>query len=115
MKIDLTHLLDIEIIITHKKLLVKYQLCLDAVLLIVMHQYHATQQIQQPIEVKNTNDNHIENDEVRTNNNVEGDNLKTKFYCGAANPNMDKAVKLLKTFETTAEATYKNAMITLMM
>ena len=32
-----------------------------------------------------------------------------KPYCGAANPNMDKAVKLLKTFETTAEATYKNA------
>ena len=32
-----------------------------------------------------------------------------KCYCGAANPNMDKAVKLLKTFETTKEATYKNA------
>jgi len=32
-----------------------------------------------------------------------------KCYCGAANPNMDKVVKLLKTFETTAEATYKNA------
>jgi len=32
-----------------------------------------------------------------------------KCYCGAANLNMDKAVKLLKTFETTAEATYKNA------
>ncbi len=28
-----------------------------------------------------------------------------KCYCGAATPNMDKAVKLLKTFETTAEAT----------
>jgi hypothetical protein len=40
MKIDLTHLLDIEIIITHKKLLVKYQLCSDAVQLIVTHQYH---------------------------------------------------------------------------
>ncbi len=31
------------------------------------------------------------------------------LYCGAANPNMDKAVKLLKTFETNVEATYKNA------
>jgi hypothetical protein len=53
--------------------------------------------------------NHFETIEVRTNNNVEGDNLKMKCYCGAANPNMDKAVKLLKTFETTKEATYKNA------
>jgi hypothetical protein len=53
--------------------------------------------------------NHFETVEIRTNNNVEGDNLKMKCYCGAANQNMDKAVKLLKTFETTAEATYKNA------
>ena len=31
-----------------------------------------------------------------------------KFHYGAATPNIDKAVKLLKTFKTTAEATFKN-------
>jgi len=46
-----------------------------------------------------TSDNlYFETVEVRTNNNVEGDNLKMKCYCGAANLNMDKAVKVIKNF-----------------
>lgn len=54
--------------------------------------------------------NHYETlESERTNNFVESFNNAMKHYCGAANPNIYKAVKLLKTYEITAEATYKNA------
>ena len=54
--------------------------------------------------------NHYETAESeRTNNYVEGDNHKMKCFCGAANPNIDKAVNLLRSYETTSEAKYKNA------
>jgi hypothetical protein len=33
------------------------------------------------------------------NNRVEGDNLKMKKYCGASNPNIIKAITLLKVYE----------------
>jgi hypothetical protein len=35
-------------------------------------------------------------------------NTKMKYHYGAANPNIDKAVKLSKTYKTTAEAILKN-------
>ena len=40
--------------------------------------------------------NHYDNPYERTQNRVEGDNNKMKLYCGAANPNIDKAVRLLQ-------------------
>ena len=53
--------------------------------------------------------NHFDNDDDRTNNDVEGDNNKMKLFCGAAQPNISKAVKLLRQYETTAHDKYKNA------
>jgi hypothetical protein len=38
-------------------------------------------------------------------------NTKMKYHYGAANPNIDKAVKLSKTYKTTAEAILKNVEI----
>jgi len=53
--------------------------------------------------------NHFDNKYERTNNHVEGDNNKMKLFCGAANPNVDKAVRLLQQYETTSSDKYKNA------
>ena len=46
--------------------------------------------------------NHFDNIYERTNNHVEGDNNKMKLFCGAANPNVDKAVHLLQQYGTTS-------------
>ena len=51
----------------------------------------------------------IDNHDERTNNRVEGDNKMMKKFCGAADPNIDKAVSLLKQYETTAKDKYNNA------
>ncbi len=51
--------------------------------------------------------NHFDNIYERTNNHVEGDNNKMKLFCGAANPNVDKAVHLLQQYETTSSDKYK--------
>ena len=40
--------------------------------------------------------NHWDNNDERTNNRVEGDNLKMKQYCGAADPKIDNASKRLR-------------------
>ena len=32
----------------------------------------------------------------------EGDNNRMKLFCGAGNPNIDKAVRLLQQYETTS-------------
>jgi hypothetical protein len=40
--------------------------------------------------------NHYDTVYERTNNRVEGDNNKMKNFCGAANPRIDKAIRLLK-------------------
>ncbi|CAF1097749.1 unnamed protein product [Brachionus calyciflorus] len=53
--------------------------------------------------------NHFDNNYERTNNRVEGDNNKMKLYCGAANPNIDKAVRLLQQHESASSDKYKNA------
>ena len=53
--------------------------------------------------------NHYDNHDERTNNRVEGDNNRMKKFCGAADPNIDKAVSLLKQYETTAKDKYNNA------
>ena len=53
--------------------------------------------------------NHFDNEEERTQNRVEGDNNKMRLFCGAAKPNIGKAVKLLQQYETTATDKYKNA------
>jgi hypothetical protein len=50
--------------------------------------------------------NHFDNDDDRTNNDVEGDNNKMKLFCGAAQPHIDKAVKQLRHNETTAHDKY---------
>lgn len=42
--------------------------------------------------------NHYDNNGDRTNNHLEGYNLMMKKFCGAANPNIDKAVDLLRTY-----------------
>ena len=55
--------------------------------------------------------NHYDNHDERTNNRVEGDNNKMKNYCGAASPQIDKAVELLRTYEITARDKYNNAKI----
>ena len=34
--------------------------------------------------------NHFDNEGERTNNRVEGDNLRMKKFCGASKPNIDK-------------------------
>ncbi len=46
--------------------------------------------------------NQFDNENERTNNRVEGDNLKMKKFCGASNPNIDKAVRLLQQYEATS-------------
>jgi len=53
--------------------------------------------------------NHYDNDDDRTNNRIEGDNARMKCFCGAANPNIDKAVGLLITYEASARDKYENA------
>jgi hypothetical protein len=53
--------------------------------------------------------NHFDNKYERTNNRVEGDNNKMKVFCGASNPNIDKAVRLLQQYEATASDKYTNA------
>ena len=52
--------------------------------------------------------NHFDNVYERTNH-VEGDNNKMKLFCGAGNPRIDKAVRLLKQYETTSTDKFKNA------
>ena len=53
--------------------------------------------------------NHFDNYNERTNNRVEGDNNKMKLFCRAAQPDIGKAVRLLRQYETTAHDKYKNA------
>ncbi len=53
--------------------------------------------------------NQFDNENERTNNRVEGDNLKMKKFCGASNPNIDKAVRLLQQYEATSTDKYNNA------
>ena len=53
--------------------------------------------------------NHFDNDDERTNNRVEGDNGKMRLYCGASDPNIDKASDLLRQYESTARDKYVNA------
>ncbi len=53
--------------------------------------------------------NHFDNTFDRTHNRVECDNNKMKNFCGASNPNIDKAVQLLQQFECTASDKYLNA------
>ena len=55
--------------------------------------------------------NHFSTRDERTNNRVEGDNGKMKLACGAAKPNIDKAVALLKQFELGAQIKYANGKI----
>jgi hypothetical protein len=43
--------------------------------------------------------NHFETTGNRTNNRVEGDNNRKKLFCGSANPNIDKAVGLLRIYQ----------------
>jgi len=46
----------------------------------------------------------------RLENRIEGDNARMKCFCGAANPNIDKAVGLLITYdEASARDKYENA------
>ncbi len=45
----------------------------------------------------------------KTTNRNEGNNFKMKKYCGAADPDMDKSVKQIKTFEVSARNKYENA------
>ena len=40
---------------------------------------------------------------------VEGDNNRMKLFCCAANPNIDKAVRLLQQYESTSSDKYNNA------
>jgi hypothetical protein len=42
--------------------------------------------------------NHYDNNGDRTNNHLEGYNLMMKKFCRGANPNIDKAVDLLRTY-----------------
>ena len=53
--------------------------------------------------------NHQDNHDERTNNRVEGDNNKMKNFCGAADPNIDKAAGLLQMYELDARDKYLNA------
>jgi hypothetical protein len=53
--------------------------------------------------------NHFDSKHERTNNRVEEDNYKMKVFCGAADPNIDKAVGLLQQFEAAASDKYINA------
>ena len=53
--------------------------------------------------------NHWDNHDERTNNRVEGDNNKMKNFCGAADPNIDKAAGLLQMYELDARDKYLNA------
>ena len=50
--------------------------------------------------------NHLDNHDERTNNRVEGDKNKMKHFCGAADPNIDKAVSLLQMYELDARDKY---------
>ncbi len=50
--------------------------------------------------------NHFSNFHERTNNRVEADNHTMKKYCGATNPNVVKAVRLLQQYETTSKDKY---------
>ena len=53
--------------------------------------------------------NHWDNHDERTNNRVEGDNNKMKNFCGATDPNIDKASGLLQKYELEARDKYLNA------
>ena len=53
--------------------------------------------------------NHFKTKNEQTNNRLEGDNLKKNYCCGAADPDMDKTVSLLKRYETTASLKYCSA------
>ena len=50
--------------------------------------------------------NHFKTEDERTNNRLEGDNFGMNDCCGAAHPDMDKAVKLLQLYESKAEDKY---------
>jgi hypothetical protein len=58
---------------------------------------------------KNNTWNHFDNQDDRTNNRVESFNLSMKKFVGSARPDIYKAVKALKGFETTATANYNLA------
>jgi hypothetical protein len=53
--------------------------------------------------------NHYQTDYGRTNNPVEGQNNKMKLYCGAAHPDIFKATKLLRQYESTNSDKFDNA------
>ena len=53
--------------------------------------------------------NHWDNPDERTNNRIEGDNLKMKNLCGAENPQIEKTVDLVRQYERTARNKYLNA------
>ena len=52
--------------------------------------------------------NHWDNHGDRTNNRVEGDSNKMKFFCGAADPKIDKVIGLLQQYETTCKDKHVN-------
>ncbi len=54
--------------------------------------------------------NHFDTVGERTINRVEGDNNRMKKFCGSANPDIGKAVDLLRLHEQTAALKFKNAM-----
>ncbi|CAF0715286.1 unnamed protein product, partial [Brachionus calyciflorus] len=47
--------------------------------------------------------NHYDNDHERTQNRVEGDNNRMKLFCGAANPSINKALRLLQQYESPSK------------
>lgn len=53
--------------------------------------------------------NHYHTDSETTNNYVEGDNFKMNQYYGAAKPNIEKAVSLLRNCEANSYIKYFNA------
>ena len=53
--------------------------------------------------------NHFQTEDEKTNNRVEGDNFQMNDCCGAAHPDMAKAVKLLQGYESKAADKYTNA------
>ena len=52
--------------------------------------------------------NHFKTEDELTNNRVEGDNFQMNNCCGAAHPDISKAVKLLQGYESKAADKYRN-------
>jgi hypothetical protein len=53
--------------------------------------------------------NHFKTDGERTNNRIEADNRKMNGYCGAANPDIEKAVSQLQLHESSCKLKYNNS------